>query len=235
MQKILRCDYAYAKLTPFSYVSALHFSKISSSQSNALKLLAFEAGEGNDLSSLPEKPFFCMTANTGITGLPDGWPQARHDFIRFYNGNLAYTLDLLANYGNQRLAYRLATGDWSEIATATKPQEFDLPLAEGYTANGGCKYSKDQFGIVRVVGNINKSSGAFAPNTPFATLPAGFRPGRYGGFVAIANSLPVEVSKRHPAVVQVSVDGNISISMMSETDQSAFQQIIFAIQFLAAD
>lgn len=124
---------------------------------------------------------------------------------------------------------------WIKLAPATPPQEFDLPLAEGYTANGGCKYSKDQFGIVRVVGNINKSSGTFASNTPFATLPAGFRPGRYGGFVAIANSLPVEASKRHPAVVQVSVDGNITISMMSETDQTAFQQIIFAIQFLAAD
>lgn len=124
---------------------------------------------------------------------------------------------------------------WKLQALATPPQEFDLPLAEGYTASGGCKYSKDQFGIVRVVGNINKSSGTFASNTPFATLPAGFRPGRYGGFVAIANSLPVEASKRHPAVVQVSVDGNITISMMSETDQTAFQQIIFAIQFLAAD
>lgn len=38
MQRILRYDYAYAKLTPFNYASALHIPKTSSSQSNALKL-----------------------------------------------------------------------------------------------------------------------------------------------------------------------------------------------------
>ena len=109
----------------------------------------------------------------------------------------------LIRYVGEEMGTDASNGRWAKLATATPPHEFDLPLAEGYTANGGCKYSKDQFGIVRVVGNINKSSGTFASNTPFATLPAGFRPGRYGGFVAIANSLPVEPTKPHPAVVQV--------------------------------
>ena len=185
-----------------------------------------------------------LAAACATDGKNAGWLPESYGFLRIHKVNIDYAMaEYQVVWPNAKLwrGYYNAGDDglkwsgWQPLATATPPQEFDLPLAEGYTANGGCKYSKDQFGIVRVVGNINKSSGTFASNTPFATLPAGFRPGRYGGFVAIANSLPVEASKRHPAVVQVSVDGNITISMMSETDQTAFQQIIFAIQFPTAD
>lgn len=112
-----------------------------------------------------------MTSKDAVVGLPEDWPQNRNDFIRFFNGNLAYTLDLLANYGNKRLAYRLATGDWYEIATATPPQEFDLPLASGFS--GTAKYSKDQFGKVLLTIDI---TGSYSNATVIGTLPAGFRP-----------------------------------------------------------
>ena len=69
---------------------------------------------------------------------------------------------------------------WIPIATATPPQEFDLPLAEGFT--GYAKYSKDQFGRVLVMlQDIARSDGAaLAVNeiTVISTIPAGFRPHR---------------------------------------------------------
>ena len=182
------------------------FKNLSSLLSNALKLLTFGADEGNDLSSLPEKPFFCMTANTGITGLPDGWPQARNGFIRFYNGNLAYTLDLIANYGNKRLAYRLATGDWAEIATATKPQEFDLPILDGWYTNDRAQYRKTQEGLVVVNAILELSEGYSASdNTQIAVLPEGFRP-------ATSFMYPVSVQDggtRSSAIVQIDASGTI--------------------------
>lgn len=124
-----------------------------------------------DLGAMPQRPLICMTSKDAVVGLPEDWPQNRNDFIRFFNGNLAYTLDLLANYGNKRLAYRLATGDWYEIATATPPQEFDLPLASGFS--GTAKYSKDQFGKVLLTIDI---TGSYSNATVIGTLPAGFRP-----------------------------------------------------------
>lgn len=121
------------------------------------------------------------------------------------------------------------------IATATPPQEFDLPLAEGYTQNNGCKYSKDQFNVVRVTFNLSKSAGTIAGGEVVATLPAGFRPKRYWGCVAIGNNIPSDAATRHPVVVQVATNGEISASMMVETDQAELRAIVCAMEFLAAD
>lgn len=167
--------------------SASDETTISSQLSNALKLLVFEAGEGNNLSSLPEKPFFCMTANTGITGLPDGWPQGRNDLIRFYTGNLVYALDLIAGYSNNRLAYRFANKDWTEIATATLPQAFDLPLQSGISIGfiGALnQYSKAQNNLVVISFSVRKTSGYFSSGDYIAILPAGFRPASYAACAA---------------------------------------------------
>lgn len=66
---------------------------------------------------------------------------------------------------------------WKPLATAIKPQEFDLPLAEGVSALGGWKntYSKDQFGIVRVWFSVQFESVP-GLNAPVFILPEGFRP-----------------------------------------------------------
>lgn len=65
-----------------------------------------------------------------------------------------------------------------EIATATPPQEYALPLAAGFYNGGGGNslYWKDQFGQVHVV--IAASNTASVPTNGFtiATLPQGFRP-----------------------------------------------------------
>ena len=70
--------------------------------------------------------------------------------------------------------------DWKPIATATPPQEYNLPLVEGFT--GYAKYSKDQFGRVLVMlQDIVRTDGtAFGvnQNTLIGALPVGFRPPR---------------------------------------------------------
>lgn len=171
-----------------------------------------------------------MTANTGITGLPDGWPQTRHDFIRFYNGNLAYTLDLLANYGNKRLAYRLATGDWYEIATATPPQKFDLPLLDGRYTNYRAQYRKTQEGLVVVNAILELSEGYSASDsTQIAILPEGFRP-------ATSFMYPVSVqdgSTRASAIVQIGTNGTIIYYGASSTT-AAFRIYLNAAFFAAS-
>lgn len=68
----------------------------------------------------------------------------------------------------------------SNKADKGPPQEYDLPLAEGYSlAVDGAGYSKTQEGIVSIYFSIN---GAFTASSSdiggdvFATLPEGFRP-----------------------------------------------------------
>ncbi|WP_294855610.1 hypothetical protein [uncultured Oscillibacter sp.] len=65
---------------------------------------------------------------------------------------------------------------WVQQGTATPPTEYDLPLASGFTAPYGLKYSKNQFGEVTFGGVVEGSFGATL--TTFATLPAGYRPPR---------------------------------------------------------
>lgn len=64
-----------------------------------------------------------------------------------------------------------------EVAFATPPQEFDLPLAEGVTPVTGFKntYSKDQFGVVRVWFSTHFESIPTSGAHVFY-LPEGFRP-----------------------------------------------------------
>lgn len=66
----------------------------------------------------------------------------------------------------------------AEIATATKPQEFNLPLADGFADNGGACYCKTQEGIVYVnaVLKSDTTREATSVGCVVGTLPAGFRP-----------------------------------------------------------
>lgn len=64
-------------------------------------------------------------------------------------------------------------GRWARIATASTPQEFDLPLADGWS--GWAKYSKDQFGRVLVYGLVAKSTALISGDV-IGTFPEGFRP-----------------------------------------------------------
>lgn len=62
----------------------------------------------------------------------------------------------------------------AEIATTTPPQEYDLPLADGWTKSRHCKYCQTQENLCLVNCSINGPAviGSFC----VATLPVGFRP-----------------------------------------------------------
>lgn len=58
-----------------------------------------------------------------------------------------------------------------QSTVTTPPQEFDLPLADGFS--GTAKYSKNQFGQILLTIDI---TGSYSNATVIGTLPAGFRP-----------------------------------------------------------
>lgn len=88
-------------------------------------------------------------------------------------------------YGNlYRAQYRTLSSPsftgWRKLATATTPQEFDLPLAEG-VSNGGDGHSiywKDQFNQVHVIVNASVPQISVSNGYTVATLPEGFRPSK---------------------------------------------------------
>lgn len=79
------------------------------------------------------------------------------------------------------------SGSMYDIATATPPQEFDLPLAEGVSAVSSA-YWKDQFGVVTGHFNVLVSSSQTGSSPVIATLPEGFRPSRQANATAVVSS-----------------------------------------------
>lgn len=72
---------------------------------------------------------------------------------------------------------------WRKIAFCDKPQEFDLPLADGLEPIEPCRYSKDQFGRVLVNIDCKPTTGSVSigenQSLSIGTLPEGFRPAHY--------------------------------------------------------
>lgn len=112
-------------------------------------------------------------------------------------------------------------GEWVEFVTATPPQEYDLPLAEGITALQPCTYYKNQFSEVTLGGCI---SGSVSDGATIATLPEGFRPDhpieRPAAFTASGN--------RYAGSVFIAANGIVSIHTPAEATN-----VVFAASFLA--
>ena len=73
---------------------------------------------------------------------------------------------------------RTSSGDyWAKLATATPPQEFDLPLADGISNYATSVYHKNQFNEVSVRVSIS-ATNAIQNGATIATLPEGFRPAK---------------------------------------------------------
>lgn len=92
--------------------------------------------------------------------------------------------------------------EWKQIATATPPQEFDLPLAEGWTAWKPTKYWKTQENIVTVVICI-RASESHESGSKIGTLPAGFRP-------ASNIEVPATIGSYSTGTVQIMSGGTIT-------------------------
>lgn len=68
-------------------------------------------------------------------------------------------------------------GGWIQVATATPPQEFDLPMTAGFATQGKNAYFKTQDGVVTVsIGAKANSTGIVTTDMTFGTLPVGYRP-----------------------------------------------------------
>ena len=187
---------------------AAELAAVKTELSNKLGLIF---GTYADLSAMPERPHIYLTPASGVVGLPDKWPQSRHDFVRLWCGNLDYTLDFIASYANKKLAYRLATGDWKEISTATPPQEYNLPLADGITAADAATYCKTQEGIVIVHLSLSGDIGNW---TTLGTLPEGVRPARTVNLLGFLDA--GSTSTRYPIVLLIDSDGTIRTSYLAE-------------------
>lgn len=98
--------------------------------------------------------------------------------------------------------------EWSRLATATPPQEFDLPLAAGIDPYGKSTYWKTQEGICFLTIAAHSASASIIDSSIIATLPEGFRPDMdtYAAGHGFTHS-----GTRIALDVQVSPDGTIKI------------------------
>ena len=115
---------------------------------------------------------------------------------------------------------------WKQFSTATPPQEYDLPLAEGVTSYGISSYCKTQENVVIVnfavvFSDVKAGSGSYL----FANLPAGFRPN--GVIVTSASSWCEAPLSRNAVECDVRQDGGIYISTTEQSIQYVHGQVVF--------
>ena len=163
---------------------AAELAAVKTELSNKLGLIF---GTYADLSAMPDRPLIYLTPASGVVGLPDEWPQSRHDFVRLWCGNLAYTLDFLASYANKKLAYRMGNSGWKGLVTATPPQVRNLTLQSGFSVNGDCTFFVTQESAVFLAGGV---SGTLPANqdTQIGTLPADVSPAAQRRRPAVTNA-----------------------------------------------
>ena len=109
---------------------------------------------------------------------------------------------------------------WVKNTTATPPQEYPLPLTEGFTPITPCTYRKNQFSEVFVGGS---TGGTITDGTVIATLPEGFRPKQI-----VERPATFAVSGAQAAgSVTIMPDGNVSVH-----GQSAASGVVFSANFV---
>lgn len=99
-------------------------------------------------------------------------------------GGIAHTATEANSAGYVSLTYTRMSIDsgitwtnWVALATATPPQEFDLPLRAGLIpSDGKCMYTRNQFNQVTVTAYIKKADGSGIESIFVADLPVGYRP-----------------------------------------------------------
>lgn len=117
---------------------------------------------------------------------------------------------------------------WAPVATATAPQEYDLPLASNVTALYSCRYSRDQFGRVLCYGAM-KPTQEITSGITIAKLPAGFRPTNVLRVAGIVVPQGADVS-----TIGIGVFTNGEISVRGAVVPSTAQYVSFAMVFQGA-
>lgn len=100
---------------------------------------------------------------------------------------------------------------WMPQATATPPQEYNLPLAEGFSTWGiGCKYYKTQENIVVIHINVETDHVQTAgEEIVIGSLPVGFRPGGHVLSAAYCNHYNDLTAK--PGYIFCDYTGNVIV------------------------
>lgn len=115
---------------------------------------------------------------------------------------------------------------WMQLATATPPQEFDLPLAEGIAEKVRASYCKTQEGLVVVSGWV---TGA-AKSSTVAVLPVGYRPQYVKQLVVPQSS---DQSKNDTARIEVYQTGEIKVIMV-ENEAKISEGLSLCFSFFAS-
>lgn len=172
----------------------------------------FRTTESNWDGALPYSYGMYARLRSGVNGSYDAWiafdGSGHFKFARVADNTLP------------------TSSNWVDVATATPPQEFDLPLADGYTPQytHSCIYYKTQETIVGVnvalTGEIPANSDVI-----IGTLPMGFRPKVTCRGVAGSHFSPYGVGS-----CSIDKNGNIIVRFTA-----AQVRCNFTICFLAAD
>lgn len=111
---------------------------------------------------------------------------------------------------------------WYKVATATPPQEYDLPLAEGWS--GTAKYYKTQVDVCVVFLDISKAS-VIATGEHIATMPMGYRP-------SYTKMSPASIfAPSGSTTIGVSTDGSILLGDVFGQEQA--RNVYATIAFIA--
>lgn len=183
----------------------------------------------NDLKQIGTTAIHGTSKNVPPDVRPESWGLLTVNANSKY-GQVGCTqhLSIMVSEGYIPQAYErnwngLNWSNWARIATATSPQEFDIPLAEGLSAVNPCTYRKNQFGEVSFGG---AASGTIEVGTAIATLPSGVR--------------PIKTVER-PAVYSVDgawTGGTVVITtdgIVRAYGQTSATSVAFAVDFVAAD
>lgn len=163
---------------------------------------------GYDIKTITEPGLYMVLNPTNAPSSVGGWHAVEFNYA---SGNFylkAYVFDTQKEFICRR-RYSEDWSEWTPTATATPPQEFELPLASGWSNYSGMRsrYWKNQFDEVSVVVDISNPN-TVSHGAVVATLPEGFRP-------AAAFDAPTIIydgSEILPVRAYFSTNGQISIS-----------------------
>ena len=119
-------------------------------------------------NTCPDDPYG-GSSGVGIT-IP-GWENGvwGTQIVFDYNGR--------APFFRTFFSFGQSVGDWIKLATATPPQEYELPLADDITNYATSVYHKNQFNEVSLRVSVS-ATNAIQNGATIATLPEGFRPAK---------------------------------------------------------
>lgn len=207
---------------------AAEMQELSSQLSNRLLIHANNAA-GLDCNLLIKDGRYQIQSPNILNAPPWIDPTYGHFFIDVFHHMDIWVRQTAYEVNSTRMYTRAClSGSWSQwepIATATPPQVFDLPLAEGITALQPCTYWKNQFGAVTIGGTAEKSNGV-ADLTTIATLPESFRPAKNVERPATLSG----GGSRYAGSVLIGSNGSVRIHTPTTANV-----VTFAATFLAAD